>query len=127
MAINLSSAFVGINNVLNENLSKFTTMRLIGMQQVNNSRYYASGLISKGFYYKKARNPKTGQVLETIKIVPLDDNINDLIASCKMLELADGDGNFLRFAFETDKEPNPPSYQWVLIVKPNTEDVSPIT
>lgn len=126
MAINLSQDFIGINNVLNENLSRFTSYRIIGFNQTENRPIYVTPPIKEGFYYKAVKNPRTGEVRETLKIVPLDNNINDLLRTAKMFELGDDEGNFLRFRFTTEKEPNPPSYQWVFIVSPSMEDTSPI-
>lgn len=128
MAIDIHSDMYGVRTTLNNLLSKYTTLRVIDFyRSENNKPYYSTGLIREGFYYKAVKNPKTGEVLESLRVVPLDNTMNVVLSNAKMVELADDAGNFTRFKLKVERPPNPPSYEWVFTVTPNKEDIHPIT
>src|SRR4051812_2634873 len=99
MTLNLSSVFAEADTLLNSLLSKYVGLKFIGydQQHENNPYYLLNGAtITKGFYYKTKKLPVTGEVVETLKIVPSDSTVNDILASKKLkyLELIDAGNNF---------------------------------
>lgn len=129
MSLNLSSVFYEADTILNSILSKYVGLKFIGLDQDDeNKPYYMNAeAITKGFYYKTKKLPVTGQVIELLKIVPIDEDTNDIIKEAVMLELTDEDDNFLRFSFQTEKEPKPPNFEWLLSIKPNKQERTVIT
>jgi len=132
MTLNLSSVFAGADTILNSLLSKYVGLKFIGYDQQNeNSPYYLLNgeTVTTGFYYKTKKLPVTGEVVETLKIVPSDDTVGDVLTSKKLkyLELIDTEGNFTRFTMKTLKEPHPPNYEWLFLITPNNQEKTIIT
>ncbi len=123
MAINLEKDFIGIDTILNDLLSKYKTLRFIGFDQTDeNKPYYLTDAISKGFYYKAKKLPVTGELVQRLKFVPISDDIYQAFLKATMLELSMADGTFTRFRFKTHREPEPPSFEWILEIVPNKQD-----
>ena len=128
MPINLSSVFSTVDTILNDTLSKYQGLRLIGFDQTDeNKPYYLTDVITKGFYYKTKKTPVTGEVVEKLRIVPQDEDFENALQKAVMLELVEDDGSFVRFSFDTEKAPCPPNYEWVFLITPNKQDNSLIT
>jgi hypothetical protein len=129
-ALNLSDVFFDVDGVLNDLLSKYTKLRFISYNQASsNTRQYLTNEITKGFYYKARRLPVTGEVVERLKFVPENSTIETIIKSGKveLIELKDDVGNFVRFRFNTYREPNPPNMEWWFDIVPNKQDTGVIT
>lgn len=123
MTLDLSRVISKTDTILNGLLSKYKSVRFISFNEDDdNAPYYSSSVITKGFYYKEKRLPVTHQVIETLRIVPESGVTDDTIKEATMLELKDAVGNFVRFSFETYKEPHPPNNAWVLLIKPNAQE-----
>jgi len=130
MALNLQSTFYKADTILNKLLSKYVGLKLIGFNQSNENRpyYLLSGqVITKGFYYKTKKQPVTGQLIETLKIVPENPTISGALENVRMIELIEADSTFTRFSLETLKSPFPPTYEWIFKIAPNKQDRTLIT
>jgi len=133
MALDLSSVFGDINTILSGLFSKYVALKLIGLnQQQDNQPYYLldGEAITAGFRYLPKKLPVTGEVIETLKLVPQSDEVKNILSSAKLkqIELIDADGNFMRFTMKTTlKEPNPPDYEWIFLIVPNKQEKTVIT
>lgn len=129
MALNLDNVFFKANSVLNKLLSKYVGLKLIGFNQSDDNKphyLYNGTVVTKGFYPKSKKQPVTGEVVDTLRIVPDSDELNTAITKARMVELIGEDGSFTRFSLSTLKAPSPPNYEWVFKIVPNTEDTSVI-
>ena len=126
--LNLGKVYTKVNNVLTGLLGKYTSIRFIGKDEDNdNENYYLTPPITKGFYYRPTKLPEVGQIVDLLRIVPQDESVEEAIKYCTAIELKEPNGNFLRFSINSTKQPTPPSYQWILDIKPNHTDQSVIT
>lgn len=127
MGLNVSKAFFSANTVLNQNLGKYDSMNIIGVDTTaDNKLIYLAQNITKGFYYKEVSGGR-GEITETINIVPENSTVENALKSVVMFELVSLDGTFTRFESKSKKLPERPSFQWVFSVKPNELDKRAIT
>lgn len=120
--LDLRNVFRTKNNVLRNLLSKYTGLRLIGADQDNNNRrFYLTEILVDGWYYVPLKNPDTGDITETLKIVS-GTAVDDAVASAVQYELLDNVGGFLRFKHTAKSPPKPPGFEWIIEVTPNAQD-----
>lgn len=130
MSLNLSSVFHKADTILNRTLSKYVGLKFIGLDQDDENRpYYLldGDTVTTGFYFKTKRLPVTGQVVDTLKIVPNNEDENEALIEAVEIELLKEDNSFDRFSFRTYKEPHPPNYEWILLMEPNKQAQTTIT
>jgi hypothetical protein len=125
MGLNVSTAFFAANTVLNQNLGKFDSMNIIGMNANQELVYLVQG-ITKGFYYKEGSEGR-GDITEELRIVPETSVIEGYLKNVVMFELKHLDGSFSRFIPKVKKPPERPSFQWIFHIKPNEQDTRAIT
>lgn len=128
MVLNLKSVFKVKNDTLRKLLDSYVGLKFIGRNQNNNNKlYYLNDLaLQEGWYYKPRKNPKTGDIEETLKIISSSE-IDTIIADTIMLELIKSDDSFTRFSIPSKKPPTPPAFEWVFIIHPNEADKKAIT
>jgi hypothetical protein len=119
MGLNVSKAFFKANSVLNQNLGKFDSLNIIGINQSGTQVYLVQG-ITKGFYYKEASGAE-GDTREILNIVPENSTVETALKNVALFELVNLDGTFIRFEPMSKKLPERPSFQWTFSIKPNRE------
>lgn len=128
MSLNLSTVFSEADSILNSLLSKYVGLKFIEFDEDNDNRpTYLGNTITKGFYYKEKKLPVTGEVVETLGLVPETEEINQHVKDADMIELIEENGDFLRCKFKTLKKPFPPRYEWKFLLTPNEQDRTAIT
>ena len=122
MAIDVSSVFYKANTILNENLGKYSSANIIGInKEAGNSLMYLEKDITEGFFYRSSRSTE-GDITDEIVMVPENARVEEALNKAVMFELVNLDGTFVRFEIKSKHLPQRPSFQWSFYVKPNQQD-----
>lgn len=126
--LDLRKVFTTKNNILNKLLGTYVGLRFIGVNQdAKNKLEYMTDVLNTGWHYYPDRDPDTGQVTETLKVVESSGDLGNICRTASMCELYDGNGGFLRFTIKARRPPIPPGFEWVMDIQPNPLDKRPIT
>lgn len=120
--VDLSDVYRETRQILNDIVGKYDSLHFIGTDEDNDNKpYYLAKDIVEGFYYKEAETGE-GNIQETIFFVPENDTIEEAVVKAVIVELVNEDGTFTRCSIDSKTKPKRPSFQWVLVVKPNKQD-----
>ena len=126
--LDLRNVYATKNNILKNLLSKYVGLRFIGVNQdFGNRPEYVTDVLTTGWYYSPETDASTGQTNETLKIVESNTTLRNVCLNSSMVELRDGNGDFLRFTIKARRPPKPPGVEWLFEIQPNPQDKRVIT